>query len=81
MTVAYSINIPSEGKYRLHSQEPVGSRRMMSSGNRVWKIKNSLGEEDFDAVSCGKGRWKPGLCVLAQAAIYVVVLLVSAGSR
>jgi len=47
----------------------------------MWKIKNSLDKEDFVAVSCGNERWKPGLCVWAQAVIYVVVLLVSAGSR
>ena len=40
------------------------------------KLQYSLGKGDFHAVSCGDGRWKPGLCAVAQAAIYVVVLLV-----
>jgi len=51
MTVPHSINIlgPSQGMYRLHSQGPVGSRRMASSG----KCKIRFVRENFLAVSCG----------------------------
>jgi hypothetical protein len=47
----------------------------------VPKLQNSLGKRDFHAVICGNGKWKPGLRVAAQAAIYAVVLLVCAGGR
>jgi len=79
VTAPHWINIPepSEGTYRRHSEGPVGSRRMASSGNQARKMQNSLGKQGLHAVSCGDGRWKRGLCSVAPT----VALLVSAGGR